>query len=43
MKALCPSVEECLGQEMGVGEQREGRENREFSEGKQSKGKTFEM
>ena len=44
MKVLCPSIGECLGQEVGVG--RLGRrcgEDRGFSEGKLGKGITFEM
>ena len=47
VKALCPSVEECQGQEAGMGglgsKQREEGENRGFSEGKLGKGITFEM
>jgi hypothetical protein len=41
VKVLCPSIGECLGQE--VGEQGEGRENRGFSEVKLGKAITFEM
>jgi hypothetical protein len=43
VKALCPSVGECLGQETGsgwVGEQSEGGEDEVFKPGK---GTTFEM
>ena len=47
MKALCPSVGECQGQEAGVGglvsKRREGIGGRCFSEGKPGKGITFEM
>jgi hypothetical protein len=46
VKVLCPSIGECQGQEAGSGwveEQGEGREDREFSEGKLGKGITFEM
>jgi hypothetical protein len=48
VKALCPSVGECQGQEVGVGgleSRREGKEDRRrgFSEGKPGKGISFEM
>jgi hypothetical protein len=45
VKVLCPSIGECQGQEAegGVGEQKEGRGDRGFSEGKLGKGITFEM
>ena len=48
MKALCPSVGECQGQEAGVGElmsrgRGKGRGGGCFLEGKPGKGITFEM
>jgi hypothetical protein len=46
VKVLCPSVEECQGQEAGVGwvgEQGEGEGYRGFSEGKLGKEITFEI
>ena len=46
MKALCPSVGEYQGQEVGVDglvSRGQGREDRGFSEGKPGKGITFEM
>jgi hypothetical protein len=46
VKALCPSIGECQGQEVEVGglvsKGMGGRDN-EFSEGKPEKGITFEM
>jgi hypothetical protein len=45
VKVLCPSIEECLGQEwewVGWGEGERGG-SRGFSEGKLGKGITFEM
>jgi hypothetical protein len=47
-KILCPSIGECLGQEMGVGElgsrgRREGGEYRGCLERKLGKGTAFEM
>ena len=45
MKVLCPSIGECLGQEVGVGGlgSRVGGEDGGFLEGKLEKGITFEM
>jgi hypothetical protein len=46
MKALCPNVGECQGQEAGVGglmNRERGEGDREFSEGQPGKGTTFEM
>ena len=48
VKVLCPSVGECQGQEVGVGElvsrvRGEGRGDKGFSEGKLEKGITFKM
>jgi hypothetical protein len=48
MKVLYPSIEECQGQEEGVGGlvsrgRGEGRGDRGFSEGKLGKGIAFEM
>jgi hypothetical protein len=48
VKALCPSIGECQGQEVGVGGlmsrgRGEGGGEREFSEQKPGKGTTFEM
>jgi hypothetical protein len=45
VKALCPNVGECQGQEAGVGGlgNRERVGNRGYSEGKLRKGITFEM
>jgi hypothetical protein len=48
MKALCPSVGECQGQEAGVGGlmskgRGEGIQGEGFSEGEPGKGITFEM
>jgi hypothetical protein len=44
VKALCPSVGECQGQEVGVGGLvSRGRGNSRISEGKSGKGITFEI
>ena len=46
VKVLCPSIGECQGQEAGSGwveEQGEGREDREFSEGKLGKGIAYKI
>jgi hypothetical protein len=44
VKARCPSIGECQGQEVSVdGLVSRGRGNRRFSEGKPGKGITFEM
>ena len=45
VKALCPSVGECQGQEVGVGGlmRENGMGGGQGSEGKQGKGITFEM
>ena len=46
VKALCPSVGECQGQEAEVGglvSRGRGEGNKGFSEGKPGKGITFEM
>ena len=45
VKALCPSVRECQGQEAGVGGlvSRRRAISRGFSEGKPGNGTTFEM
>jgi hypothetical protein len=43
VKALCPSVGKCQGQEVEVEEQGEGRGDKGFLEGKLGKAITFEM
>ena len=43
VNVLYHSMGECLGQEIGVGEQEEWGGDREFSEGKLGKGITFQM
>jgi hypothetical protein len=43
VKVLCPSIEECQSQKVGVGGLESGGGDRGFSEGKLGKGITFEM